>query len=107
MPPATALRGLFARGGEGSWVLGGRRALHRRIALDGEEVVASGGTQAAVSGLPQAEQQEGNDSSYRQRLGSGADLGFRLPPEKPLPHKEDNASTSSDASNLPAISLTR
>src|SRR5260370_38573554 len=102
MPPATALRGLFARGGEGSWVLGGRRALRRRIALDGEEVVASGGTQAAVSGLPQAEQQEGNDSSYRQRLGSGADLGFRFPAEKLLAQEEGHRRADCEGNNLRA-----
>src|SRR5260370_36915712 len=102
MPPATALRGLFARSGKCAWALGGRRALHRGIAVDGEEVVAGGGTQAAVSGLPQAEQQEGNDSSYRQRLGSGADLGFRLPAEKLLAQEEGHGCAGCEGNNLRA-----
>src|SRR5260370_11327214 len=102
MPPATALRGLFARGGEGSWVLGGRRALRRPIALDGEEVVASGGTEGAVSGLTRAGQQEGNDGSCRQRLGSGADLGFRLPAEQLVAQEEGHGCAGCEGNNLRA-----
>src|SRR5258708_38237495 len=46
MPQATALRRLFARGGGGSWGLGGGRAPRPRIELRGGGGGADGGTQA-------------------------------------------------------------
>src|ERR1700730_13401012 len=75
-----SLRDVLARGGGRTFGGGG--------ALDGEEVGAGGGAQAAVRGFPEAEEQKGNDGGRGQDLGSGPNLRFRLPAEELLAQKE-------------------